>query len=337
MVVLGVTYLAEFTSNVHNIDDIETQHWGILKEYHVRVEIGTLAVAFDPGDYEIQLKINSQDTGLYYSPPGHPSVCHPEKPNTETTWRPLRPNRGVLQWRASFALIRCGIGTGNNEDLTMLVRLKDDKAGPVYSKRVAGKVPQARHRDGNYELIYSLNYRSVDGVRPPYPVDTPDEAEAKEAADKAAHNWETVMDDAISIKHYSDVEDAVTTVRISPYWKGSPDICSLGNFLGCISIPTDSESHIYGTHRMRVVYPPAKPRDGVTPRWTNDIDQAQEGDTLGLFYYLPTLMAHEFGHAFGLGHPTSSRHTMGSYDYFYLYLTTNDQYGMEQAIAPHDD
>ena len=82
----------------------------------------------------------------------------------------------------------------------MLVRLKDDKTGPVYSKRVAGKVPQARHRDGDYEIVYILDYRSVEGVPPSYSVATPDEAEGKKAADKAADNWETVMDDAISIK-----------------------------------------------------------------------------------------------------------------------------------------
>ena len=62
-----MTYIDE-GYNVRNIDDDETRLWDILKEYYVRVKIGTLSGVFNPGDYEIQLKINSQDTGLYYQP-----------------------------------------------------------------------------------------------------------------------------------------------------------------------------------------------------------------------------------------------------------------------------
>ena len=121
MVVRGVTYIDE-QYNIRNIDDSETRLWGILKEYYVRIKIETTSAAFDPGDYEIQLKINSQDTGLYYQPT-NPSVCHPEKPKTETEWKQLRP-LGAQQWSTSFRLIRCAIGTGNNEDLTMLVQAR---------------------------------------------------------------------------------------------------------------------------------------------------------------------------------------------------------------------
>ena len=334
MVVRGVTYIDE-QYNIRNIDDSETRLWSILKEYYVRVKIGTLSGAFDPGDYEIQLKINSQDTGLYYQPT-NPSVCHPEKPKTETGWKQLRP-LGAQQWSTSFRLIRCAIGTGN-EDLTMLVRLKDDKTGPVYSKRVAGKVPQARHRDGNYEIVYILDYRSVEGVPPSYSVATPDEAEAKKAVDKAADNWETVMDDAISIKHFSEVSDPNSTnTVISPYWRGSPGICRMGHALACMIVAVDADSHIIGSHLLKVSYPPGTPIDGETPQWTNDLDLAQDGNTEGLFYYLPNVMEHELGHAFGLGHARSRQHTMGKYDFFYLHLTTNDQHGMEQVIASHGD
>ena len=221
----------------------------------------------------------------------------------------------------------------------MLVRLKDDKTGPVYSKRVAGKVPQARHRHDDYELVYILDYRSVEGVPPSYTVATPDEAEAKKATDKAADNWETVMDDAISIKHFLEVSDPNSTnTVVSPYWRGSPGVCRTGHALACITYAVDADSHIVGSHLLKVSYPPGSPIDGDTPQWTNDLDLAQaDSDTIGLFYYLPNVLEHELGHAFGLGHARSRQHTMGKYDFFYLYLTTNDQHGMEQAIASHGD
>ena len=88
---------------------------------------------------------------------------------------------------------------------------------------------------------------------------------------------------------------------------------------------------------IRISYPPDEPIDGKAPQWTNNVDKAQDDETIGLFYYLPNVMEHELGHAFGLGHARSRQHTMGKYDFFYLYLTTNDQHGMEQAIASHGD
>ena len=130
--------------------------------------------------------------------------------------------------------------------------------------------------------------------------------------------------------------DSTNTV-ISPYWRGSPDICRTGRALACITVAVDADSHIIGSHLLKVSYPPEAPIDGKTPQWTNNLDKAQDDNTRGLFYYLPNVMEHEFGHAFGLGHARSRQHTMGKYDFFYLNLTTNDQHGMEQAIASHGD
>ena len=337
--VIGVTYEEEGTGTVRNVDGAGTRGWGILKEYRVKVEIRTLADAFDPGDYDIQLNLHSQDTGIYHSQPGVLSVCHPEKPGTETDWKRIRPNRTGLEWRVSFDLIRCSIGVENNKGLTMLVKHKDDRVGPVFSKNITNKIPRAPHREGIYSLGYHLNYTSVEGVAPTtYSVDTPDEAQARKAVSIAADDWETAVDDAISIKPSQDIASGdFDIVRISPYWWGSPGICNPEKSYACITVNVDADSHINGSHRIRVSYPPSKPVDDDAPRWTNKLDLALDDSSRGLYYYFPNGMAHELGHAFGLSHTRDSKHTMGPYNFTYVQITPNDQHGMEQAVASHDD
>ena len=69
--------------------------------------------------------------------------------------------------------------------------------------------------------------------------------------------------------------------------------------------------------------------------WTNNYQEAVDENTLGLYYYLPAVLAHELAHTLGVG--DTKYGLMGQYDWESPMSVpfANDRHGMSEVTKAH--
>lgn len=287
----------------------------------------------DISAYNFRLVLNSAQTGIYWDK-DRERRCDPNPTKaTATTFREFKAADDLRSARATFAVIRCGLGAISNRGVQVEAQLKTDPAR-VTSITGANRVKQAPHRSFT-TIHYKTNLQAPGGARPSYvPTGYYSETVATAGAHAGAGIWIGGMGETlfkpVSSGHHLIIQAA---------WKGSSaDTC--GYAQACIATNFGSDSHSQGVASVLILFPPAAHLiDGKPIQWTNSRDEAVRARRLGSHIYLPAVMAHELGHGFGVGETyyAPGVNVMNEYHRQRPQQVTsdNDEYGMREVRKPH--
>ena len=272
--------------------------------------------------YDFRLVLT--DTGLYsYDPGNQKQSCYPSIGKTVTAWKVSTSTAGFLA--------RCGLGSATNQGILVQARLEEDHS-QILEARVYDFYPLAVHRDPP-QIFYEFDLSSIEGTRPNFVDADPDNefySDFREATKRGANMWNLGMGNR---QIFRPGPPSNMTIKVS--WYGAYELCEGRAVLGCASTHY-SDSHATTDTTVRIPYPPAgEYGTGVETEWTNDFGRATEEDTLGQYFYLPGVMAHELAHGLGVGDTTYG--LMGPYDRESPMSVpfANDRHGMEEVISSH--
>ena len=255
--------------------------------------------------YEVRIALDSAGTGLYFSNYSHD--CIPTlRGLTATSW--MAP----AALPSSIKLVRCGVGEENNRGIELWYRIASPRGSEEFIS-VTGGLVQALHwksRRADYNVVTG----ALPGILPNELAggDYPDPRIAKTendaardlpiAARRAAKEWNDAIPDW-------DVIGRGNKVIVQGYWynpdAGSRDRCEAhgvtGDRLACADGNYFTSTAHYASIRVWIKYPPGGfTSDGEMTGWTNS--RALANAKPYLFYYLPFVMLHEFGHTTGVVH-----------------------------------
>ena len=285
------------------------------------------------GDYRYNIAFNSETTGFYLDTEN--GSCVPDLPDKHTGWSDDLPPRRLT-------LIRCALGESRNPGIELFVERRSDNR--IFKIPITGPLNRAPH-DEDRRVLFRVEYGTFDGVVPSYyPADDGDysyTAEYMGAARVLAENETPFAAIQWTLDGTQHIVRGVGEVAIRPYWGTSTyekcDPARPDDILGC-AIPMSSAT----THRMYetmwIKHPPAgyNTQDQEITRWTNNHLLATDPLTRNVYYYLPWVLTHEFGHTLGIGHAPDG-HIMGTYraDDMPRSLRPNDKHGLGEVLKLH--
>ena len=270
-----------------------TMEWWVLQQ-------GTLVVRIDGTDlkeYEYNL-FTSKATGFYvrdYEDIG----CDPlSKHETWTGWGDLEGEDSPLLYprvqnslppgnpnnvqTAQFAVrvIRCGVGDVINLGMELRARPIGVDSSDELTILNTGHIAQAWHRTARavtYEFDLANDHRR---------------SRMENGTRAAVAGWHY----KISKTYFTPSRNA--DVTIETYVRGNSGDPECPKTYGCLSYDKQRAPHFDGQeHRLWIYWPPWP--SGETD-WTNELYEAKNKP--GQLYYLPQIIAHELGHAMGIGH-----------------------------------
>ena len=297
--------------------------WQIFRPGKIRVKVtqNPAAPTASIADFKFSVNVHPGSTGLFVVENNNLHCDPTDLGGAETDWK--------LGQTTHFDLKRCGLGTRNNQGFT--VKALHVPSNQIVELGRTGSVLQAPHREFG-KVTYSMNLDAAEGVRLPYiPADNFDAATAKTAVRIAAETMNMELRKPQAVTPQSS--DADVEVK-AYYWVGNAPKC-----IGIACIKTDDSSRPHrGDADLWIKYPPSGRFMGDFPEWTDDVHVMRTGP-IGLVYYLPAVVMHEFGHALGVSHlPDLSGHLMGPKYYppsTDTSLSSNDRYGILQAMSSH--
>ena len=260
-------------------------------------------------DHQYKLVVPA-DTGFQINPRTAPnrSQCNWQSPpSTETSWVDLD---------TSFYLVRCKLGTGT-ADIVVKKRPKSGTNRTESTVRTIEDINQSWHQVDN-QIGYKITSPLL-GTRPSgaYPGYTPLSQENSTAGiSEAASIWNEIDPHELLLHGQPapltfDSVSASPDVTVRGYWNPGGDQ-SNDKCLGSIACVYFGFTYPhFGHQELWIEYPPQFAHDGYYKRWTDDPDDARRSPYL--YYDLPGVMMHEFGHTAGLGETTSSSSIMGPY------------------------
>ncbi len=278
------------------------------------------------GDYEFRFESNPSHTG-YYIIRNHDEDCGLANQGDEaTSWS---TNTGPV-----VRLIRCGLGESGNTGFHVLARRLGTVNGTVIHQ--TGEITQALHRDGQTTFYQDLdypegaktNYASLGHYKPT--VIARAVAEGKNGVDRAV----------IGLSPLREVTTDDAHVTIKAFWRdgGTPRTCSV-DAVACYYM-TNTYPHLNDDNLWITVPPVAF--DPVTfpmeSEWTDSSAVSTDPMTNGRYFFLPNILAHEFGHALGLKHLSRvEAHIMSEYTKMYEWAgpSTGDLNGFREVANPH--
>ena len=278
---------------------IEFAQWVVLHQNDIRIE----ANGQNLGDYEFRLKTNAATTGLYWATAGHTCVA---AGSTVIDWFGLNVTGST--GTADFTMIRCALGDASGAVMELEARYKGGAAVTALTPNIQqGWHPDSR-RATYYFDIASFTSRGTSATV------------LGDSVQAASDAWNAVR------PFFSSASGSNADVSILAV--SDPNDCGHPEALACMKLGASVHPH-YAIQAMWVVTPP-KP----TNEWTNDPVKAMGPAAL---YYLPTVIAHEFGHAVGLGHLRIGDGMMGPYWFGNpnTSLAPDDKYGFRKVNEPH--
>ena len=289
-----------------NVEDKDFRkiHWGVLakNEAKFREPISRLPEAFE---YKIGL------------PPGAGFMFR----NNECVWpkeKSTSPDglwwSPALQQNKPFAIARCGLGTGAPMAVGFTVKLGIRKES--FTRGLT--VPRAWHRHDNEVTYYvqgTVNNNNRVSITPVTSGET--EGMFPEGRTVFVRDY-TPNILLLTINSYKDAAgewnrlfskpifrrlDSSTgaDVIISGYWdRGSsdPDDRTCGESIAC-TFPAGTYPHIGSSQSLKLEDPPRWPSSKAI-KWVDSLELAVRHPKD--YVHLPSVLVHEFGHTFGLGH-----------------------------------
>ena len=278
---------------------IEFAQWVVLHKNDVKIEVS----GADLGDYEFRLLTNASATGLYVATV---HTCNPLG-STDTGWFGLQLT-GSTYGEKTFTMIRCALGDKSGAVMEIEARYK----GGAAVTALTPNIQQGWHRDSR-RATYYFDIASFTSRGTSVTV-------LGDSVQAASDAWNAVR------PFFSPASGSNADVSILAV--SDPNDCGHPEALACMKLGASVHPH-YAIQAMWVVTPP-KP----TNEWTNDPVKAMGPAAL---YYLPTVIAHEFGHAVGLGHLRIGDGMMGPYWFGNpnTSLAPDDEYGFRKVNEPH--
>lgn len=290
------------------------KYWKVLTS--VEIQIKPVPVT---SNYQFKVEVH-QSTGLIVSSTKDGACNYQNTQDTSTGWFPTTTSES-----GTFYLVRCELGSGHKHQSKIKIysRHKDtgDSIDNNFASPVIPKAPHLHNKTANYRLC---------GQTPPTntPVDYPEAIKTgAEVWNDVAHQTANFTTSKLAVTHSNCYHTHLAPV---PANSGkdilsisshpiihSQQACNLDRALACVKLQTkdvEKDSHL-GHQTMLYAFPLP---DG--EEWTDNILLATAGR-----YYLPTVIAHEFGHAGGLGHTPNRNHLL-----YHEYNPSNPS----QASAP---
>ena len=314
----------------HPITDSTNVRLGVFDqaEVEVRIELPQPQPPnsnFKLDEWQFRLHTFPSSTG-FFAITGRQYVCDPNNKGTNIT-----------HWHDSTTffvkVIRCAIGSPHNIGFQVRAHFKTDPdPNNDFNIHRTGRIEQGWHQPDR-GVNFTLDIAVATGT-PPTGV-----AASYYDQDMIAMVRDSVREGAVKINSYLGrvilENDSNHNVTVKTYWDGAGQC---GNAIGCFRI--DGTYPHMRVEEMWFKFPPGNVTlFGNSTRWSNDRRDFRFPSTRRMFYYLPRVATHEFGHTLGSSHPVDHRgklHAiygplMGSYAAGDLWDNTQGyrpQYGM---------
>ena len=279
--------------NGYHIEDRASVQWGVFESGNVTISIDAQGSGATTRGYEFRLEPNPNKTGFYMAPTI--AECYPGAEGAEESdWS--TDSRQIIK------LVRCRLGDANNTGFTVVARRTGTRERIVAERADKRPIQQAWHQDGG-QALYHRDLYYPDGTKPSYVgLGNYKPNVFNDSIDLAAEVINRVSFGE-AIREASSESSANVTVRA--YWTTQNRCRTTRDAYGCFELRGPYPHMATGT--LWIAVPPSESfttslgDSGVT-EWTANPDVYVNELTKRKYFFLPNILAHEFGHSLGLGH-----------------------------------